>query len=400
VSKTEFTRRSLERLPAREKRYNVLDPETRGLGLVVHPSGEKTFFHVAKVLGYPRRKTLGPFDSMSIEQARGEASRINADLTKWKTDGFQGPAPFEKNAEEPTFNELTDLYIEKHLKQRAKRPERAERDVRYTVNAHLAAWKNRKIGTIRRADVQKIHAELGNDRKFAANGVAELVRRLFNFAIEAELWSGENPAAKIKRFHEPSRTRFLQPDELARLFAALRKETNRDLRDFVNLSLWTGARKSDVLSMRWENISLPDNRWEVPDPKNSVPYVVALTPEAVKILKDRSRPGDPWVFPSHGKTGHVVNLKRPWKELLKRAKIGNLRIHDLRRTLGSWQAASGASLPVIGKSLGHVSTHATQIYARLDLDPVRASVTAATQAMIAASKKKPKALPAAGAGAA
>jgi integrase len=88
-----------------------------------------------------------------------------------------------------------------------------------------------------------------------------------------------------------------------------------------------------------------------------------------------------------------MNLKRGWKGLLTRAKISDLRIHDLRRTLGSWQAASGASLPVIGKSLGHRSIHATQIYARLDLDLVRASVTAATQAMIAASKKKPKQLP-------
>jgi hypothetical protein len=52
----------------------------------------------------------------------------------------------------------------------------------------------------------------------------------------------------------------------------------------------------------------------------------------------------------------------------------------------------GASIPVIGKSLGHASTEATMIYARLDLAPVRASVLAATQAMIAASKKKPKLL--------
>ena len=66
--------------------------------------------------------------------------------------------------------------------------------------------------------------------------------------------------------------------------------------------------------------------------------------------------------------------------------FADLRIHDLRRTLGSWQAATGASLPIIGKSLGHKSLAATQIYARLNLDPVRASVSKATDAMLLAGE--------------
>jgi integrase len=65
----------------------------------------------------------------------------------------------------------------------------------------------------------------------------------------------------------------------------------------------------------------------------------------------------------------------------------DLRIHDLRRTLGSWQAKTGASLAIIGKSLNHKSHQATAIYARLDLDPVRQSVNTATQAMLAAARK-------------
>ena len=59
-------------------------------------------------------------------------------------------------------------------------------------------------------------------------------------------------------------------------------------------------------------------------------------------------------------------------------------MHDLRRTMGSWQAAGGASLQVIGKSLGHRNTSTTEIYARLMLDPVRASMEKAGLAMVAA----------------
>jgi integrase len=62
-------------------------------------------------------------------------------------------------------------------------------------------------------------------------------------------------------------------------------------------------------------------------------------------------------------------------------------MHDLRRTLGSWQAAAGASLPIIGKSLGHKSLRATQVYARLNLDPVRTSVNQAVSAMVLAANK-------------
>jgi hypothetical protein len=61
-------------------------------------------------------------------------------------------------------------------------------------------------------------------------------------------------------------------------------------------------------------------------------------------------------------------------------------MHDLRRSLGSWQAALGASLSIIGKSLGHNDLKSTQVYARLQLDQVRASVTAAGQAMLEAGE--------------
>jgi integrase len=66
----------------------------------------------------------------------------------------------------------------------------------------------------------------------------------------------------------------------------------------------------------------------------------------------------------------------------------DLRIHDLRRTLGSWQAKTGASLSIIGKSLNHKTHQATAIYARLDLDPVRQSVNTATAAMLEAAGLK------------
>ena len=91
------------------------------------------------------------------------------------------------------------------------------------------------------------------------------------------------------------------------------------------------------------------------------------------------------MFPGDGKHGHYHDPRKGWLRILKRAGIENLRLHDLRRTLGSWQAKTGASLVVIGKSLGHKSPQATAVYARLDLDPVRKSMETATAAILQAA---------------
>jgi integrase len=95
-----------------------------------------------------------------------------------------------------------------------------------------------------------------------------------------------------------------------------------------------------------------------------------------------------FVFPGRGKTGHLAEPKKGWQRILSRADLGDLRIHDLRRTLGSWQAKQGASLAIIGKSLNHKNQNTTAIYARLDLDPVRESVNGANTAMFEAGGLK------------
>jgi integrase len=410
--KLNFTKRALEDLevPNGDDRLIVLDTKAVGLGFVVFGSGVRSFFHRRRVRGVAERTTLGKFEELTVEQARDEATKLNARIAAWKLSDYQGESPFEKRPDATTFGDLVDKYIERHVQGHASRPERAIQEVRWTVDKHLASWKNAKLGEITRGDVVQLHEKVGRKHTTAANRLVQLVRRLYSWAAspDVDLHRGENPARHIKLFHESKRTRFLKPAELYLLFTALKKEPNADLSDYVKLALWTGARRGDLLSMRWADLALDDNRMEIPHPKNRSSYLIALTPEAVEVLKDRKKrsDGSVWVFPSKRKPrknedvvdkrgdGHSTNFKRGWKKLLERAKLEDkgLRQHDLRRTLGSYQAAGGTSLPVIGKSLGHKSLAATQIYAQLDLDPVRESVLSATRTMIAASKKKPKQL--------
>jgi len=183
----------------------------------------------------------------------------------------------------------------------------------------------------------------------------------------------------------------LKGDELPRFFAALAAEEDELFRDFFSVTLYTGARRWNVLSMRWADVDLESATWVIPaaDFKTRRPMHVVLSIEALEILKRRKQHAvTEWVFPSRGKKGHLVEPKTAWERLRERSGLKDLRIHDLRRTLGSWQAAGGSSLPVIGKSLGHTQASTTQIYARLDLEDVRLSVAKATAAIKAASDKK------------
>ncbi len=148
---------------------------------------------------------------------------------------------------------------------------------------------------------------------------------------------------------------------MPRIFRALENEESEVTRDYIYISLYTGARKANVLAMRWDEINFTTKEWRIPKTKNGDAVSLPLIKEAVEILKERKKQNakiglealqQEYVFPSAiSKSGHVTDPKKAWHRILKEAKIKDLRLHDIRRTLGSYQAITGASLPVIGKSL-------------------------------------------------
>ena len=144
-------------------------------------------------------------------------------------------------------------------------------------------------------------------------------------------------------------------DELARLFKALEHEQNQTAVDYILVSLLTGARKSNVLSMRWSEIDFKEAVWRIPGTKtkNGDIQTIPLNEPALDILSVRRKETSSFfVFPGSGKTGHFQEPKKAWARVCKMAGIEGAHIHDLRRTMGSWQAKTGASIPIIGKSLG------------------------------------------------
>lgn len=486
--KINFSRAALAGLPAAPagKRTYYSDAKEPGLLLCVTAAGSKSFQVYVKVGGRPVRVTLGRFNStladsielpkdcghndflanspeLNIRMARALAARVKIDLKA----GVNPADTKRAKRSEITLAELFEEYVDRHLIPHKKRGIEASRE---SFQRYFGAlpdqprkrhgkprektkgsvnWQNRPIGNITKAEMQRLILDLGREGSHsAANRALVLIRSMYNRAIEWGLFDKANPAAGIKKFKMRSRERFLHSDELPRFFNAVAQEANKDIRDYILLSLLTGARKSNVLGMRWADVNLDRALWTVrgEESKNGDPMVLPLMPEAVEILRNRKpEEAAEFVFPGRGKGGHLQGAKAGWQRVLDRAELNeltkriqdaghrfewpaprqkvigprgrtrgplyesltaslararetaaalkidtngarldDLRIHDMRRTLGSWQAATGASLVVIGKSLGHKSTQATEVYSRLNLDPVRDSMQTATRAMLAA----------------
>ncbi|MDP7142705.1 MAG: tyrosine-type recombinase/integrase [Alphaproteobacteria bacterium] len=431
-SKFSFTKKALDDLPCppQGKRYSFKDEKERGLIIRVTANGQKTFQLYQKHLGRPVRITLGTFPDMSIENARKEALKAKGSLA----GGVNPNIEKNKLRQEITLKELFQLYMDRYSKIEKKSWKYDERE----INKFLSHWFNRKISDISKHEITNLHLKLRETNGlYQANRILERVRALYNKAIEWG-WDGNNPTKGIKKFKEKSRDRYISPAEMPLFIKALEMEENETAKDYFYIALFTGARKTNTLMMRWEQIDWHNRTWRIPDTKNGEPVIIPLTKQAEAILDRRLKAahGNPWVFPSDSsKEGYFSDPKKAWNRVRQRAtmelwkqmpdvaqliaeteeKLGkadnygftvlklfdtvqkeaekkninlptglmDIRLHDIRRTFGSYQAISGASLQIIGKSLGHKSQQSTQVYARLHSDPVKASMDKATDAMLA-----------------
>lgn len=437
TNKINFTKAAIEALPtpAAGNRVEYIDTKQPGLRLRVASSGIKSFCVLKRIRGAGmERITLGRYADMTIEQARKKTAELLGRIA-------EGNNPAEVRRALRAELTFADLFVE--YGKRHGRKKLAWRDDQQRFRDYLEKpLGGLKLSAITSPMITRMLSDIERTGKSGAtvNHVRALASVVFSKGVEWGLVP-INPVSVVKTRKKVSRDRFLQSHELPRFFQSLAAEPNSVIRDYLLISLLTGARRSNVLAMRWSEINLDEQTWRISRTKNGDPQNVTLTTEAFALLtqlKNGARSGVDFVFPGEGKTGHLVEPKKGWQRIfdrdelaqlknmiknaggifdspskertgeptnesldaaLKRARlhakelnlstdgvrIKDVRIHDLRRTIGSWQAKTGASLVIIGKSLNHRSQQASAIYARLDLDPVRESLEKATSAILHAS---------------
>lgn len=384
--KQQFTKQYVESLkPSPEgQRVNYYDTKVTGLELCVTPTGVKTFSVLKWVNGRTQRVGLGRYDGtamqctefegdplcvlgnnprLTIEHARQLAQAVIAQLSS-------GQTPQVLRRQEPdqiTLGQLFEEYMDKYARDHCK----SWKVIEECFYRYLSDWKERPIGEIKRIDIQVLLNKLAKERgKTTANRTLELIRAIVNKGKQWMLVTGENPATAITKYKTKPRDRFLYEHEIPKLAAAIAAEPSDNIRDYVLLSLYTGARKSNVLAMRWEHVDLEAATWLIPDTKNDTAQTILLTDAELEILRRRFQNRKKninfeYVFPGPGVAGHLADPKKGWKRILERAGISDFHIHDLRRTLGSYMAMTGASLSVIGNALNHKDISTTRkVYAQ------------------------------------
>ncbi len=378
--------------PARKSRVRVYDTKEKGLTLVITAKGAKSFYWYGRAKGLPTPIDyhLGDVERLTLADARMLASQVSAKAAMGIDPRQQRQQAKQQAKVAVTVGALWEAYRDEHVIPNCS-PHLLRVDVSQ-YKLYLSTWASKVIQTIARDDVADLHRTLtvkkgGN----IADKTVKLLRRMLTWAK-----INPNPAAggAVKFHGDDQRERFLTRDEVTRLIKALDDCDNQTIADAIRFALFTGARKGNVCGARWADVHLDQALWIVPkdQSKSGKSMTINLAPDAVAILRQRKELAEPdavYVFPGrlHGKP--IQELKTTWIEARKAAKIPDVHFHDLRHTLASWMAMSGASLLLIGKQLGHANKQSTARYAHLDVSAAATATSTALASMFAKPAETP-----------
>jgi integrase len=331
--------------------------------------------------------TIGQYGAITLDQARKEAKKYTLELIQ-KNDPL---TTREKERAGNTIKQLSEAYIERH----AINKKSARDDIRRIEKHIMPAWGALKASVIKRADVAALHARVGkNNGKYEANRLLALLSKIFELA---DVWGiveegHPNPTRGVLKFKEQKRDRYVTPEELPKLVEAIQKESNESARQAIWLYLLTGLRKEELLKAKWTDIDTGRNELKIEDTKNGKTHNIPLSAPARALLETITKvDGNPYIIVGKNKGAHLVNVDKPWQRVRKAAEIDDVRIHDLRRTVGSWLAQAGNSLHLIGRVLNHSNTTTTAIYARFGQDSVKDALDRHGEQMLAVAGMKPTA---------
>jgi integrase len=371
-----ITKRAVDAAKARSTDSYLWDRELHGFGLKVTPAGSKVYlvqYQLGGRKGRTRRITIGRHGEITPTFARVEAKRLLGEIAV----GRDPAAERDKTQASKSLAVVLEQFMAEHvrLKLKASTAREYERIARLYIVPRIG---RRPLGELTRQDIARLHHELAST-PYQANRTLALLSKFFGWAEKHGLrLDGSNPCRHVEKYREGRRERFLSQTELGRLGDALRKaEQDKSCSPWViaaiRLLIFTGARRNEILTLRWEYVSEEHECLMLPDSKTGR-KVIHLNPPALALLRAIPRlEGNPYVICGETTGRHLVNLEKPWQRIRETARLDELRLHDLRHSFASVAASGGQSLVVIGKMLGHSQPATTARYAHLADDPVKAA---------------------------
>ena len=385
ANRESLTTRIVEALPISERETVVWDRELPGFGVRVHPSGSKVYMVHKRSSGKSRWVTIGRHGVWSLDAARREAGGIIASLKNGETPARPGAETGPASG--PTMAELAEQYMVEHVAVRCK-PTTA-RSCRHIFDKYLLPQFGKlRLGEITPDRVAALHYRL-REKPIMANQVIDVLSRLFHKAAKSDYApDGGNPCRFIKKYPTRSCERFLSEREFVRLGTVLdelqaKGKISTSAAAGLRLLMLTGCRRNEILTLRWEDVDLEHDEIRLRDAKTGA-RAVPLSPTARQVLAALPRqPDNPWVISGRGPGTRLSNLNATWGVVRKKARLEDVRIHDLRHSFASRALSLGESLPMIGKLLGHSKVQTTARYAHLARDSVKAAAERVSNSLAA-----------------
>lgn len=381
---------------------DYFDRDVTGFHVRVSPTGRKTFGVVLTLrdTGKRRRFTLGDFPTLSADAARALARARLAEVATGVDP--QAVREAKRIAATRTVRDLAKSFL---ADGKARLSAGTVTLYDGLLDRHiLPALGDLPTVDVTTPDVARLHVGLAA-KPTTANQCVRLCSTLFRYAERLGLRPrGSNPATDVPRYRESLKERYLQPHELATLWRTLdaaattgiaaapwrlRTVTPKHRKHApppkpgkknvargtvlpanpvavaaLRLLVLTGARKSEVLSLRWSEVDFSREALILQRTKTGR-SVRMLSADAVALLRSVPRVvGSPWVFPSVRDARHPIrDLSRLWDAVRHAANIEDTRLHDIRHTAASMMLQAGAPLADVGRSVGHHSARSTQRYA-------------------------------------
>ena len=349
----------------------IWDTKLIGFG-VRYQRRDKVFVYKCRIDNRQRWFAIGKCGQpWTVAEAENRVKVIQGDIAK----DLDPAAIRDDRVSNPTLRQAGAIFLETVVSKRREGTQILYRD--FFNRLTYPKLGDIKVAQIKFSDITILHYGLRNT-PITANRVIASLSALFSWCERCGLRpKHSNPVQGVERFPEKSKERFLSPRELARLGIALaRAERNNTESIFVlaaiRLLMFTGCRRNEILELQWKDVKIERSMLLLPETKTGARPVYLSAP-ALSVLAGIPRVSkNPFVIVGDKEGQRLVNLRKPWLRICKVARLRNVRIHDLRHSFASVGVNGGASLPIIGKLLGHAKSSTTEKYSHLAADPVRA----------------------------
>ena len=326
-------------------------------------------------------KKLGTVKDVSLAQARKSARQLKAEHML---------APKLEDVVVVPKAELTlDAFMVDHYFPHAKIHKRSHKrdDQLYRLRIK-PKFGDLVLSAVNRREVQAFQNGLLNEglAPASADHHVKLMRRVLNLAVQWEFLE-KNPLKGIELYMVDNQVEnYLDQEQLARLVDVLRLDENRKVCCIIMFLISTGARLNEALTATWKNVSIEGGVWKVDASlsKSKRSRSIPLNDSALWVLDQLDSKGKSvFLFPSpakakDGKDEAYTTITRAWYRLRGKAKVPNVRLHDLRHTFASLLVSGGQSLYSVQQILGHSDPKVTMRYAHLSAKALQEAANAAS----------------------